>query len=62
MILINPWHTCAGGLLYLSCVCVCVCVCVSVTTLASTLFVSTVQLRYVRLLFRLLFDFQLVNF
>ena len=48
---INPRRTCAGGLRYLSCVSVCVCV--SVTTLASTLFVSMFQVRYVWLSFRL---------
>ena len=37
---------------YATCL-VCVCLCVSVPTLASTAFVSTVQVRYVRLLFRL---------
>ena len=45
------------------CVCVCVSVCLSVTTLASTSFVSTFQVRYVQLSFRLnLFDFQIVYF
>ena len=39
-------------LVYVS-VCVCVCVCVSVTILASTSFVSTFQIRYVQLSFRL---------
>ena len=41
----NPRRACAGGLLYLSCV--------SVTTLTSTSFISTFQVRYVRLSFRL---------
>ena len=45
-IIINPRHACAGGLWYL-------CMCVSVPTLASTLFVSTFQVRYIRLSFRL---------
>ena len=36
-----------------------VCVCVSVPTLASTMFVSTVQVRYVRLSFRLYSIFNL---
>ena len=43
-------HRCAraGGLRYLSCV-LCVCLCVSITTLASTLFVSTFQVRYIHI-------------
>ena len=49
--LINPRRACAGGLRYLSCVSVCTCV--PVPTLASTSFVSTCQVRYVRLSFRL---------
>ena len=36
---------------------VCMCVCVSVTTLASTLFVSTCQVRYVQLSFKLFLIF-----
>ena len=56
----NPRHACAGRLRYLSCVlCVCVYMSVSVclTTLASTSFVSTFQVRYVRLSFRLFLIF-----
>ena len=49
----NSRCACIGGLWYLSCASVCLCVCVSVATLASTSFVSTVQVRYVRLSFRI---------
>ena len=42
---INPRRACAGGLWYLSCVCLSVFL--SVTTLAATLVVSTLKMRYV---------------
>ena len=53
----DSWSThTLGAHTVLSCL-VCLCVCMSVTTLVSTSFISTFQVRYVRLSFRLFLIF-----